>query len=120
MCCAQDTPATLNPHGPPTPPANLARTPLGLPRAQWAEMPGSGLEKEHLGRRGWERAGIWGIQPKVTVDAQKTEPGKRDGWELCRVPASRPQVGAWTWKAHSPSSDSSSRFWAVKGENPRA
>lgn len=34
------------------------------------------MEVERLGGRGRERAGIWGIQPRVIVDAQKTDPGK--------------------------------------------
>lgn len=34
------------------------------------------MEEDHLGGLGWERAGIRGIQPKVIVDAQKTDPGK--------------------------------------------
>lgn len=74
-CCKLGPLATLNPQGLPAPLTNLAKTPLGLPRAQWAEMPEAGMEEEPLGGLGWERAGIWGIQPKVIVDAQKTDPG---------------------------------------------
>lgn len=36
----------------------------------------AGMEEAHLAGWGRERAGIWGIQPGVIVDAQKTDPGK--------------------------------------------
>lgn len=52
------------------------------------------MEEEHLGRWGWEQAGIWGIQSKVIVEPQKTDPGKMRWMGTCWALDSRPQVGA--------------------------